>query len=171
MQEPFLNHMFPGLFLEPRKEDYKKRTKKVILYSFSQSSNEYDDYDDEEKAEEAEKVDQKYNFYYKDQPTIRKDDPNKLSLQDILGMLPGDVKPSDVKIRTDTRSGYADYTFTVEFYYIKTFPSDMEAYKRDKKTYDECFKLYEIERAKFEAWKKQKEVEELEAQLQKLKSK
>ncbi len=180
MKEPFINNMFPGLFLEPEKKEYEKRVKKITLCSFYKALRckhcgdedcfEYCDDALEAKKEENEERNSPYNWSYKDQPPIPNLRLKEVNLQSILDMLPEGVSPKDIKLELFVDSDCMSYNgIELEVTYTKEFPPDPEGYKRDKTIYDDCVKQYKEARKKYENWKIQQEINELETKLRKLK--
>jgi hypothetical protein len=162
--------------------DYEKRTKDIVIYTHYQTLGHCRYCDNDNcggKCEEAVKnnyvsndEERYYNnlFYRREQPKIPKIDIDAMTLQKVLDMLPEGIKPSDVKIEVGVSSGdMGYYGYYLQFYYTKTFPADMEQYKKDKAIYDKAWKEYLKKDKEYQAWLKQKEVEELKSKLKKLK--
>jgi len=173
MKEPFLTRF------EPWKSDYEERTKEITIYRHYESLLSCDycsDYDCRGECEEAleaakeEEAEEEENRYYKeDQPKLKKIPIDKMNLQMLLDMLPEGVEPKDVKFDIhidESDMGYNGHGMS--FYYEKTFPEDMERYKKDLAAYRKDLAEYTEKRKKFEAWKKQQEIEKLKDKLKKL---
>lgn len=100
----------------------------------------------------------------------------KLSLQDILDLAPPGTKPCDIILGIDFPRDYSytDLTFTA-------YKRDLEAeeaeyqkalsqYKKDKEEYDKALPEYEKELEEFEKWKKNKQIQKLQDELERLKN-
>lgn len=173
MKEPFINNMFPGI-QRPWEPDYKARTKEIILYEHSDSLGPCYYCGDEDcggTCEEALEEKAEADAYRdKDQPPIPKVDLSKMTLQDLIDLLPEGVKASDVKIRLSIDDDSHQYTnHGVSFYYKKKFPADPEGLKAAKKKYAECEAAYQEKRAEYDEWLKQQEIQRLEEKLSILK--
>jgi hypothetical protein len=180
MKEPFINHMFPGIH-RPWEEDYKARTKDVVLYEHTTNLGPCyycGDEDCDEECEDAlEDKEEMEDFQNKDQPALPKLDLSKVTLQTLLDLLPEGVSPSDVKIRLHIDDDSHQYTkHGISFYYKKKFPADPEGFKKAQAKYKECEAAYDKKRAEYDEWKasqevaqKQKEIRELKEKLKQLK--
>lgn len=153
--------------LRPNEYDYKKRTKNIIVYSYYEKwKNEDDDYEKEEDEFDSEEP------WDHDQPRTPKTDLNKLSLQDIVDMLPKDISPSDIKMKIDISSGdMGIYGQSVTFYYVKTFPADMEKFKKDLANYEARYTIYKAKKDIYNQWVEEEKKKKLELQFEDLKKK
>lgn len=174
MKEPFMNHMFPKAYMEPWERNFLPRTEDVTIYScYEKFTDEremyceycdkklgFDDNDDIEGCDCKDARDKNSGF-----PKL-----SQITLQSILDMLPEGVKPSDVKISIGLDVGAMGVDgHEITFYYKKTFEADPEGFKAAQKQYEENYKLYLVEREKYDEWKKQQEIKKLEETLANLK--
>lgn len=177
MKEPFMNHMFPKCYRRPWADQYDARTEDVVLYSHyekmrSDDDRQYCEYCDEELGYGDDGWENCDCEDAKDEQDDRGNFPNlsKITLQTILDLLPDGVKPSDVRISINLDTGdMGIYGHEVTFSYKKTFEADPEGFKAAQKQYEENYQAYLLEKQKYDEWKRQQEVKELEEKLAKLK--
>lgn len=173
--------MFPDNYREPWDRDYKARTEDVVLYSHyekyrNEDEDQYCEFCDEELGYDSES-DTLLDCDCEDSLDERKHKGNhakitKITLQSILDMLPEGVKPSDVKISTSLDLGdMGIYGHSVTFSYSKTFKADPEGFKAAKKLYEKNYKAYLVEKEKYDEWKHNQEVKDLEVKLANAKNK
>jgi len=175
MKEPFINNMFAKNWHRPWERNYLPRTEDVTLYSHyekyrNDDDRQYCEYCDEELGCDG---DGEYEDCDCEDAKDGKSDFPKLSqvtLQTILDMLPEGVNPSDVKvsISLDT-GGMGIYGQEVTFSYKKTFEADPEGFKAAQDQYEKNYQAYLVEKQKYDEWKRQEEVKQLEEKLAKLK--
>jgi hypothetical protein len=150
--------------------DYKKRTKDIVIYQYCETS-----YDEgycshcDKKTCKGQCLYYAWNKGYKDQPATPNIQLSKITLQSLLDMLPEGVKPSDVKISIESDDWSGVPYRKVSFFYKKTFPADMEQYKKDKAAADADYAEWEQKQLAYEKWLKEQEIKKLEAELEKLK--
>lgn len=150
--------------LEPNKYDYRKRTKEIVLYSYYEKWRGEDDYE-EETEEDRESWDH-------DQPRTPTTPLKKLSLQDIIDMLPAGISPADIKMRIYIDSGdMGIYGQSVTFFYVKTFPADIKKYQADMAKYQERYNAYKIKKDDYDQWVSNQEKKKLELQFEDLRKK
>jgi hypothetical protein len=181
MKEPFMNHMFPKCYNPPWERNYVARTEDATIYSHYEKHRsdddrqycEYCEYCDEELG--YDENDELMNCDCedaKDEQDYRGNHPklSQITLQTILDKLPEGVKPSDVKISLHLDTGdMGIYGHEVTFSYKKTFEADPEGFAAAQKQYEENYQAYLVEREKYDEWKRQEQVKELEEKLAKLK--
>ena len=61
------------------------------------------------------------------------------------------------------------YGYKVSFTYKKTFEADPEGFKAAQERYEKNYQAYLVEKQKYDEWKRQEEVKQLEEKLAKLK--
>lgn len=169
----------------PNEDDYKKRTREIVLYSYYEKFS-YDDYEEEDEDEEFENQRNGWNreenenvipdgithWYsgYRDQPTLPKVNLNKITLQSLIDMLPEGVTPKDVKVRSDIDAGdMGIYGHDIVFYYKKKLPAEPKKFKEDMALYNKLYAEYEVKEAAYNQWVKDQQVKELEEKLNNLK--
>lgn len=171
MKEPFINRMFTEDWMKPWEEDYLPRTEDVVIYSYCEKyhndddDNQYCEYCEEEldcnqdcNCEKAKS--NKTNF-----PKL-----SQMTLQSILDMLPEGVKPSDVKVSIRLDVGdMSIYGQEIIFSYKKTFEADPEGFKAAQERYEKNYQAYLVEKQKYDEWKRQEEIKQLEEKLISLK--
>lgn len=169
-----MNHMFPNLYSRPWKDRYMARTEDVELYSH------YEKYSYDEDRKYCEYCDEELVYGddgwedcdCKDAQESKSPHPkiSKMTLQSLLDLLPEGVKPSDVKMFIKFDSGdMGVYGHSVHFVYEKTFPDNLEQFEKDSKQYEENWQAYLVEKAKYDAWVNQQEIQRLEEKLATLK--
>ena len=179
MKEPFINNMFRKDWQRPWERDYLPRTEDVVIYSYyekyrNDDDRQYCEYCDEElgynsETDELEDCDCEDSLDEKD---TRGNFPklSQVTLQSILDRLPEGVKPSDVKISISLDAGdMGIYGQEVTFSYKKTFAADPEGFKAAQERYEKNYQAYLVERQKYDEWKRQEEINQLEEKLSKLK--
>ena len=156
MEKPFYNVYMPI------KSEYEERTREVVIFKSFDVINEFD-YDEDEAY--------KYNEDNED------DDPivplRDMNLQMILDKVPAGVNLSDIKMEVnlslnDMGTNPTDRK-SIKFYYIKTFPADLEKYKKDLAEYNKGLKEYEKKRKAYDKWVKNQEIKELQERIKELK--
>lgn len=176
MKEPFINHMFPDIYGPPWESYFKKRVENVVLFSH------YERVCDERYHGEAcdvcgrqECIMGECEDYDENDPEIleiwenRKKAQN-MTLQDLINSLPEGVTPDQVKFSLSIDVGAMSVNGAeISFFHSKQFEDDPEGFKKAQDHYNECYRLYEIERAKYDKWLKEKEIKELEEKLSNLK--
>ena len=175
MKEPFINNMFPNNHTKPWKHNFEKRIENVSIFSHYEKTpndsygNECDYCGREEcRGRECEE-------YEEDDPELLKIWENRkknseITLQDIINCLPEGVTPDQVKLSLNIDVGaFSVDGAEVNFYYAKEFPDDPEGFKKAEEEYDKNYQAYLVERAKYDQWKKEQEIKELEEKLDKLK--
>ncbi len=176
MKEPFMNHMFPKNYMRPWERDYSARTEDVTLYSYyekhrSDDDRQYCEYCDEELGYNSE-TDEYEDCDCEDARDEKSGFPklSQITLQTILDMLPEGVKPSDVKISISLDTGdMGVYGHEVTFSYKKTFEADPEGFKAAQEQYEKNYQAYLVEKQKYDEWKRQEEIKQLENKLAALK--
>lgn len=164
--------MFPELYSKPYKQDFSARTEEATLYShyekyYNEDQGIYCEFCDKEldvdedcDCEDA--LDEKSEF-----PKL-----SQVTLQTILDLLPKGVKPSDVKISIDLDLGGMGVNGqSVSFTYSKTFKADPKGFKAASEQYEKNYQAYLVEKEKYDEWKRQEEIKELEVKLAKAKNK
>jgi len=177
MKEPFINHMFPDNYNRPWASDYEARTEDVTIYGYyekfrNDDDRQYCEYCDEELGyKDGEYLDCDC-VDAKDEQEDRGSFPklSQVTLQTILDMLPEGVKPSDVRISMSLDTGdMGIYGQEISFSYRKTFEADPEGFKAAQEQYEKNWQAYLVEKAKYDEWVKQQEIQALEAKLASLK--
>ncbi len=150
--------------------DYRKRTQNIIIYQAY--VNNFDcDYCPhcDKKTCTGQCLNEYAEEGYGDQPVIPNTPLHKMTLQSLLDMLPEGISPADVKIELidDDWSGVP--FAKVAFSYKKTFPANMEQFKKDKAAYDAEWAEYEKKKAAYDQWVKRQQIKKLEGELAQLK--
>lgn len=178
MKKPFINHMFPNHW-PPNEGDYLSKTKDEIIYSYYEK---YCDDNDRQYCEYCEYCDEELGYAensgYEDCNCQEANDNksvfpklSEITFQSILDMIPEGIKPSDVKISISLDSGDMNiYGQKITFSYKKIFEADPEGFKAAQKQYEENYQAYLVEKQKYDKWKRQEEIKELENKLFKLKN-
>lgn len=177
MKEPFINNMFKTDWSPPWERDYLPRTVDWTLYSYYEKyevddSRKYCEYCDEELGYGNDGWEDCDCEDAKDERDHRGNFPklSQITLQSILDMLPEGVKPSDVRISINLDLGdMGIYGQEVNFTYRKTFEADPEGFKAAQERYEKNYQAYLVEKQKYDEWKRQEEVKQLEEKLAKLK--
>lgn len=175
MKEPFMKNMFPKNYMRPWERDYQKRTENVSIFShYEKTPN--DSYDGEcEYCGREECRDRECEEYEENDPEIlaiweSRKKMSEMTLQDIIDRLPEGVSANQVKFNLHIDVGdMSVYGAGIDFYYAKDFPDDPEGFEAAEKQYQENYKLYEIEKAKYDQWVKEQKIKDLEDKLAKLK--
>lgn len=177
MKEPFINNMFKTDWNRPWEHNYQARTEDVTIYSHyekyrNDDDRQYCEYCDEELGYGDDGYEDCDCEDAKDARSHRGDHPKltQVTLQTILDLLPEGVKPSDVKISLGLDTGdMGIYGYEVSFTYRKTFEADPEGFKAAQERYEKNYQAYLVEKQKYDEWKRQEEVKQLEEKLAKLK--
>ncbi len=176
MKEPFINNMFPNNYRKPYESDFIKRTKNIKICSIYKPF--YGDRYNEEKCGacgNAECIRYECEEYEENDPEFlklieaRRQNKNK-TLQDILNKLPEGITPDKVKITVNIDSNdFGVEGSEVVFSYEKEMPDDPEGYKKALEVYERNYQAYLVEKQKYDQWKKEQDINELEAKLAQLK--
>lgn len=177
MKEPFINNMFKTDWSRPWERNYQARTEDVAIYTH------YEKYHNDHDKQYCEYCDEELGYDNngwvacdcedaQDEREHRGNHPRiaEITLQTILDRLPEGVKPSDVKISLSLDLGdMGIYGHEVSFTYKKTFEADPEGFKAAQERYEKNYQAYLAEKQKYDEWKRQEEVKQLEEKLAKLK--
>lgn len=177
MKEPFINNMFSKDYRRPWERDFLPRTEDVTIYSHYEKyhrddDREYCEYCDEELGYSDGELQDCDCEDAKDEREGRGNHPrlSQITLQSILDKLPKGIKPSDVKISLSLDTGdMGIYGQEVTFSYSKTFEGDPEGFKAAQERYEANYQAYLVEKEKYDEWKRQEEIRQLEEKLSKLK--
>lgn len=169
MKLPFLNYK------KPYESDYIKRHVNEVFFSIYEPFKNDDDRYECDICGNEECIDQECEEYEENDPELfklwdlRKKNKN-LSLQDIINKLPDGVTPDQVKISVRINCNAFSVTGSeVNFSFTKEIPDDPEGFKKAQEEYEKNYQAYLVEKAKYDQWKKDQEIKELEEKLKELK--
>lgn len=139
----------------PLSYQYEKTVERRYIYTFWETLQEDDGWDDGEKK-----------------PEKPKKDISKVDLAWLLTQIPEGISPSQIKIEFGYNANCMAYEdHYVKFYYEETIPARKEEYKAAKKKYEEENAQYEKDLAEYKLFLHNKEIEETEQKLARLKGK
>lgn len=140
----------------PYEHQYQEFVERKYIYQCKESLREDDeewdwDEDEDEEPEETIPIDQ-------------------VDLGWLISQLPDGINPAQIKIEFGYRASSMAYEYHyVRFYYEVTVPAKPEEYEAAKAAYQQALEQYEKDVVTYEEWKAQKEIDDAEATLNRLK--
>lgn len=168
MQRPYLN------FSKPQKHDYEQQTEEVDIYVgiVPLWDDEFSYREDEDKDDEDEQEDYlKFTGYRNRHPILKNPPIEEMSLQKLIDLVPDNVKLSDIKFSINSK--YSDTgpspspsdTQYIRFYYLKTFPPNLEQYEKDLDAFNKEYSEYEKKKLEYDMWEKEQELVKKQKEL------